>query len=335
MQGHAAEQRSPARAAAAAGPRPPRVSLAGRRGAACRRPSRVIRARRARRWKPPRSSSEIEQLLDQETFEPPEEFRASALVGDESLHERAKADPEGFWAEQARELHWFEDFGQVLDESNPPFYKWFTGRQAQRVLQLPRPPRRGGQRRQGGLPLARRGGRGARRDLRRPPTRRPAAGERAQGARHQAGRRGRDLPADDPRGGRGDARLRARRRAPQRGLRRLLAGVGQGAHGVLGGQGADHDQPGAPQGQGGRHQAGRRRDPRRPAVDRDRDRGSQHRPGRADDRGPRPLVARGARERVRRNARPSRSTPSTRCTCSTRAARRPSRRASSTPRADT
>ena len=70
---------------------------------------------------------QIEQLLDQETFEPPEEFRDSALVTDESLHQRAKDDPEGFWAEQARELHWFEELGQVLDESNPPFYKWFTG----------------------------------------------------------------------------------------------------------------------------------------------------------------------------------------------------------------
>ena len=70
---------------------------------------------------------EIARLLDQETFEPPEEFRANALVTDESLHEQAREDPEGFWAEQARELHWFEEFDQVLDESNAPFYKWFTG----------------------------------------------------------------------------------------------------------------------------------------------------------------------------------------------------------------
>jgi acetyl-CoA synthetase len=70
---------------------------------------------------------QIADLLDQDRFEPPEEFRAKALVTDESLHRRAKDDPESFWAEQARELHWFEEPGQVLDESDAPFYKWFTG----------------------------------------------------------------------------------------------------------------------------------------------------------------------------------------------------------------
>jgi len=37
-------------------------------------------------------------------------------------------DYEGTWAEFAREkLDWFKDFDTVLDESNAPFYKWFTG----------------------------------------------------------------------------------------------------------------------------------------------------------------------------------------------------------------
>ena len=70
---------------------------------------------------------DIERLLDQERFEPPKEFRSRALVTDESLHQRAREDPEAFWAEQARDLHWFEEPEQVLDESDPPFYKWFTG----------------------------------------------------------------------------------------------------------------------------------------------------------------------------------------------------------------
>jgi acetyl-CoA synthetase len=69
----------------------------------------------------------LEELLQQETFEPPEEFRRQADVSDPGIYERAEADPEGFWAEQARELHWHEDFGQVLDWSNPPFAKWFVG----------------------------------------------------------------------------------------------------------------------------------------------------------------------------------------------------------------
>ena len=41
-------------------------------------------------------------------------------------YEQAALDPDAFWAEQARTLHWDEPFTTVLDDSNPPFYKWFT-----------------------------------------------------------------------------------------------------------------------------------------------------------------------------------------------------------------
>jgi len=34
---------------------------------------------------------------------------------------------EKFWAEQAEHLHWFKKWDKILDDSNPPFYKWFTG----------------------------------------------------------------------------------------------------------------------------------------------------------------------------------------------------------------
>ena len=70
---------------------------------------------------------EIGELLDQETFDPPSEFREKAHVSDESLHEEAARDPEAWWAEQAKQLHWFEEWNEVLDESEAPFYKWFTG----------------------------------------------------------------------------------------------------------------------------------------------------------------------------------------------------------------
>src|SRR6476646_10931756 len=68
---------------------------------------------------------ELERLLDQETFEPPEEFRKAALWNDPSIYEKANADPEGWWAEQAKALHWFTEPAEALDDSNPPFYKWF------------------------------------------------------------------------------------------------------------------------------------------------------------------------------------------------------------------
>jgi acetyl-CoA synthetase len=68
----------------------------------------------------------LEELLHQDVFPPPTPFVAEARGNDAPLHARADLDPEAFWAEQARELHWDHPFTTVLDESNPPFYKWFT-----------------------------------------------------------------------------------------------------------------------------------------------------------------------------------------------------------------
>ncbi len=63
-----------------------------------------------------------------EWFYPPEDLVRSAYVQDyEAAYARAQADPEGFWAEQARELDWFEPWQQVVDGSNAPFYRWFVG----------------------------------------------------------------------------------------------------------------------------------------------------------------------------------------------------------------
>jgi acetyl-CoA synthetase len=68
----------------------------------------------------------LEELLHQDRFPPPAGFLAGERVNDASLHAQAELDAEGFWAEQARGLAWDEPFSVVLDESNPPFYKWFT-----------------------------------------------------------------------------------------------------------------------------------------------------------------------------------------------------------------
>ena len=69
---------------------------------------------------------EIGDLLDQEIFDPPSEFRDKALIGDESQYEKAADDPQAWWAEQAKELDWSEPFATVLDDSEAPFYKWFA-----------------------------------------------------------------------------------------------------------------------------------------------------------------------------------------------------------------
>jgi acetyl-CoA synthetase len=68
----------------------------------------------------------LEELLDVETFDPPEEFAKQANITDPGIYESADADYEGFWAEQARALDWAQEPTQVLDWSNPPFAKWFA-----------------------------------------------------------------------------------------------------------------------------------------------------------------------------------------------------------------
>ena len=70
---------------------------------------------------------ELAALLDVETFEPPDEFRDRALLSDAAIYEQAAADPQAWWAAQAGELDWFQKWTRVLDDDDPPFYKWFTG----------------------------------------------------------------------------------------------------------------------------------------------------------------------------------------------------------------
>lgn len=71
-------------------------------------------------------SSQIDHLLNEtRRFSPPEDFTADANATAD-LYEQARADREGFWAEQARALHWHKPFTQVLDWSNPPFAQWFA-----------------------------------------------------------------------------------------------------------------------------------------------------------------------------------------------------------------
>ena len=74
------------------------------------------------------SGNTIEALLEEDrVFESPEGFANNAHVNDDSVFAQAAADPEAFWASIADELHWFKKWDQVLDESDPPFYKWFVG----------------------------------------------------------------------------------------------------------------------------------------------------------------------------------------------------------------
>ncbi|HEV2771578.1 MAG TPA: acetate--CoA ligase [Thermoleophilaceae bacterium] len=69
---------------------------------------------------------ELQSLTERETFEPPEEFRKHTLVDDDSLHREARGDRQAFWLERARQLTWFSEPSQSLDDSNPPFFRWFA-----------------------------------------------------------------------------------------------------------------------------------------------------------------------------------------------------------------
>ena len=42
-------------------------------------------------------------------------------------YQRSIDNPEGFWADAAQEIEWITPWDKVLDDSNPPFYRWFVG----------------------------------------------------------------------------------------------------------------------------------------------------------------------------------------------------------------
>ena len=79
------------------------------------------------------SSSNIQSVLqEQRVFQPTAQQASQSLIGSmeayRQIADKAKADPDSFWGEAARnELEWFEPFHTVLDWSNPPFARWFEG----------------------------------------------------------------------------------------------------------------------------------------------------------------------------------------------------------------
>src|ERR1039458_5861326 len=71
--------------------------------------------------------AELASLLDVETFDPPALFSEQALLKDPAVYQQAAADPQAWWAAQAEQLDWSQKWTRVLDDDDPPFYKWFTG----------------------------------------------------------------------------------------------------------------------------------------------------------------------------------------------------------------
>ncbi len=46
-----------------------------------------------------------------------------------AVYNQWQTDPIGFWAAAAEDIHWYKKWDQVLDDSNAPFYHWFSGAQ--------------------------------------------------------------------------------------------------------------------------------------------------------------------------------------------------------------
>ena len=45
----------------------------------------------------------------------------------EIAYQQSIEDPDTFWAKAAEDCHWYKKWDKVLDDSNKPFYRWFTG----------------------------------------------------------------------------------------------------------------------------------------------------------------------------------------------------------------
>jgi acetyl-CoA synthetase len=70
-------------------------------------------------------------LVENRVFQPPQRASEGAAIPSldayRKLFSEADEDPQGFWGRHAREhLLWTKPFTQVLDDSDPPFYRWFA-----------------------------------------------------------------------------------------------------------------------------------------------------------------------------------------------------------------
>ncbi len=80
---------------------------------------------------PKTTEKDIDSILkEKRLFKPPESFSKNAYVKSmaeyEAIYKKAEADPEAFWADAAKDLHWFKPWTKVL-EWDAPWAKWFVG----------------------------------------------------------------------------------------------------------------------------------------------------------------------------------------------------------------
>ena len=72
-------------------------------------------------------SETLEDLLKENRSFPPSEAFTSQANAQPGIHAEADADFAGFWQREAlQRIDWYTEPTVVLDDSNPPFYKWFS-----------------------------------------------------------------------------------------------------------------------------------------------------------------------------------------------------------------
>jgi hypothetical protein len=77
---------------------------------------------------------EVAAVAELDVVVPPEALREHALLNDPAIYEEAERDWKGWWVKQAKQLHWFREPTQDLDDSNPPFISGLaTARSTRRI----------------------------------------------------------------------------------------------------------------------------------------------------------------------------------------------------------
>lgn len=53
--------------------------------------------------------------------------RKAKIKDYQEVYKESIENREAFWEKEAKKLHWYKKWDKVLDDTNKPFYKWFTG----------------------------------------------------------------------------------------------------------------------------------------------------------------------------------------------------------------
>ena len=53
----------------------------------------------------------------------------------DDIYQRSLNQPDAFWQEAAKNIHWYKQWDTVLETTNKPFYRWFVGGELNTLLQ--------------------------------------------------------------------------------------------------------------------------------------------------------------------------------------------------------